>query len=274
MAIQAQFYHTNGGSSSFCDNGFHASGFTDSCFNPQQIHLQQLQQLQQRSQQPYNESQYNLVDPNLLVYNSKALNPPKSFFHLEDIDQYIRLQNEKLRFVLQEVVKQQVSELQNRVESHSFKLLKQKDEEIAKAIKKRVELEDFIKRVETENEGWQKMAQENEATALSLYKTLEEMKEKASYNNNGMVVADDAESWCDERRRDKEEGKVGGNRKGIEMEQITREMMICKSCNCERSCFLFLPCRHLCSCRACDAFLKACPVCTMPKKASIETLIQ
>ncbi|CAL0304275.1 unnamed protein product [Lupinus luteus] len=267
MAIQAQFYHTNGGSNPFCDDGFYTSGFTDSCFNIQQTHLQQLQQFQQRSQQSYNESQYNLVDPNLLAYNSKALNPPKSFFQLEDIDQYIRLQNEKLRFVLQELVKQQASELQNRVESHSFKLLKQKDEEIATAIKKRVELEDFIKRLETENQGWQKMAQENEATALSLYKTLEEMKEKESYNNNEMVVADDAESWCDERIRDKEEGI------GVEMEQITKEMMVCKSCNSERSCFLFLPCRHLCSCKACDAFLKNCPVCTMPKKASIETLI-
>ncbi|XP_019450986.1 PREDICTED: probable BOI-related E3 ubiquitin-protein ligase 2 isoform X2 [Lupinus angustifolius] len=264
MAIQTQFYHTNGGSSPFCDNGFYASGFTDSCFNPQQIqHLQQLQQLHQCSQQSYNESHNNLVDPNLLVYNSKALNPPKSFFQLEDIDQYIRLQNEKLRFVLQELVKQQASELQNRVESHSLKLLKQKDEEIAKATKKRVELEDFIIRLETENQGWEKMAQENEATALSLYKTLEEMKEKAY----------DAESWCDERRRDKEEGIVRGNRTRVEMEQITKEMMVCKSCNSERSCFLFLPCRHLCSCKTCDAFLKDCPVCTMPKKASIETLI-
>ncbi|CAL0334188.1 unnamed protein product [Lupinus luteus] len=267
MAIQAQFYHNNGGSNPFCDNGFYTAGFTDSCFNPQQRHQQQLQQLQQRFQQSHNESHTNLVDPNLLAHNSKALNSRNSFSQLEEVDHYIRLQeqNEHLRFMLQEQGKQQVSALLNRMESHSLKILKQKDEEIAKAAKKRVELEDFIKRLEAENQGWQKIALENEAVALSLYRTLEEMKEKASYNNN---VADDAESWCDESRRDKEEA-IGENRTVVEMEQI----MLCKSCNSGRSCFLFLPCRHLCSCKACDAFLKACPVCTMPKKASIETLI-
>ncbi|OIW05656.1 hypothetical protein TanjilG_23442 [Lupinus angustifolius] len=269
MAIQAQFYHSNGGSNPFCDNGFYTAGFTDSCFNPQQRHQQQMQQLQQRLQQPHNESHNNLVDPNLLAHNSKALNPPNSFSQLEEVDHYIRLQNEHLRFMLQEQGKQQVSALLNRVESHSLKLLKQKDEEIAKATKKRVELEDFIKRLEAENQGWQKIALENEAMALSLCRTLEEMKEKSSYHNN---VADDAESWCDESRRDKEEA-IEENRIGVKMEQITREIMLCKSCNSRRSCFLFLPCRHLCSCKACDAFLKACPVCTMPKKASIETLI-
>ncbi|KAE9620324.1 hypothetical protein Lal_00019870 [Lupinus albus] len=279
MAIQAQFYHTNGESYPFSDNGFYASGLTDSCFNHQQIHhqqqQQQLQQLQQRLQQPCNETHNNLVDQNLIFHDSIPLNPPTSLFQFEDIHQYIRLQNEKLRFMVQEQGKQQISALLNRVESDSFKLLKQKDEEIAKATRKKVELEDFIKRLEAENEGWQKMVQENEAMTLSLYKTLEEMKEKekASYNTN-MIMADDAESWCNEMRREKEEGIVGeNNRIGVEMEHITREMMVCKSCNSGRSCFLFLPCRHLCSCKVCDALLKACPVCTMPKKASIETLI-
>ncbi|KAK7258020.1 hypothetical protein RIF29_32399 [Crotalaria pallida] len=271
MAIQAQFY---GGSSPFCDYPAGGAGFTDSFFNSQQQQQQQhqqQQQLQQRLQQLYNESQRLLVDPNLLVHNSKALNPASnSIPQLEEIDQYIRLQNEKLRIMIQEQGKQQVTSLLNRVEAHSLKILMQKDEEIAQATKKRAELEDFITRLEAENQGWQKMAQENEAMALSLYKTLEEVKEKAYYNNNNNnnngVVADDAESWCDQRRRDKEEG-IG------EVEQIPREMMVCKSCHSGRSCFLFLPCRHLCSCKACDAFLEACPVCTMPKKASIETLL-
>ncbi|OIV99541.1 hypothetical protein TanjilG_17351 [Lupinus angustifolius] len=191
MAIQAQFYNTNDGSYPFCDNGFYVSGLTDSCFNHQQIHHQQLQQLQQRLQQPCNESHNNLVDQNLLVHDSKPLNPPTSLFQFEDIDQYIRLQNEKLRFMLQEQGKQQITALLNRVESHSFKLLKQKDEEIANATKKRVELEDFTRRIEAENEGWQKMAEENEAMTLSLYKTLEEMKEKEN-----MIMRDDAESCC------------------------------------------------------------------------------
>ena len=170
-------------------------------------------------------------------------------------------QNAKLRLMLQEQGRQQVAALLRKLESRSLSMLREKDQEIAQAAKKRVELEDYLRKLEAENQAWQRVAQENEAVALSLHKTLEEMKERASYGFNN-----DAESCCDE-----EEG-TGENGEG-EFEQITREMMLCKSCHSRASCFLFLPCRHLSSCKACDAFLEACPVCGVPKRGSIETLI-
>lgn len=274
MAIQAQFFPSNGGGSPFCDNGYYPGGLSESFFNSQQKqHHQHQQQLQQHClQRSYNESQ-RIVDPNLLLHNSKPLNynSPNFALQLDETDQYIRLQNEELRFMLQEQGKQQVAALVNRVESHSLNILREKDEEIAQATKKRVELEEFLRSLEAENQAWQKMAHDSEAAALSLYKTLEEMKEKAS-NNNG-VVADDEESCCDGRKReDMEEGIVGENKNRVGVGGEF-EMMVCKSCNSGRSCIMFLPCRHLCSCKACEPFLKACPVCRMPKKASIETLI-
>ncbi|XP_061342160.1 probable BOI-related E3 ubiquitin-protein ligase 3 [Gastrolobium bilobum] len=261
MAIQAHMYPSNV-SSSFYNNGYCNVGLLESQFNSQQKHdQQQQQQLEEPLQQLHNESWLRQVDSNLLVYDSKALNSPSFVVQLEkqweEIDQYIRFQNEKLRFMLQEQHKQQVAALLKIVESRSLYILKQKDEEIEQVARKMAELEDFLRRLEMENKEWKKVAQEKEAMVSWLNKTLEEMRER---------VANDAESCCDER-----------SGKELEEEGIAEysgaQVMLCKSCHSRRSCFLFLPCRHLCSCKACDAFLEACPVCRMPKKASIETLI-
>lgn len=179
---------------------------------------------------------------------------------------------------MQEQRRQQVAALLKKVESDVCYALSQKDEQIAEAAKKRVELEEFLTRLEAENQSWRRVAQENEAMVLSLHNTLEQVKERASccFNNNG-VAAEDAGSCCDENMGTEEEG-TGENRAcrggaGGGGEQIPRQTIVCKCCQSRNSCFMFLPCRHLCSCNACEPFLKACPVCRMPKKSSIETLI-
>lgn len=43
----------------------------------------------------------------------------------------------------------------------------------------------------------------------------------------------------------------------------------CRSCGKVESCVLLLPCRHLCVCNACDASLRACPICYSTKNASV-----
>ncbi|KAG5233079.1 BOI-related E3 ubiquitin-protein ligase [Salix suchowensis] len=58
--------------------------------------------------------------------------------------------NERLRLVLQEQKQQQLLLLLRKVESKVMPKLKQKDEEIARAAKRIVELEDFLKRLEFE----------------------------------------------------------------------------------------------------------------------------
>lgn len=183
--------------------------------------------------------------------------------------------------MLQEQRKQQVAALLKKAELDALLMLGQKDEQIAQAAKKRAELEEFLRRLEAENLSWRRVAQENEAMVLSLHNTLEQIKERSSYchthNNNG-AEREDAESCCGESRRNMatEEG-TGENRvpcggKG-EAQQVARTTMVCRSCNSRSSCFMFLPCRHLCSCKACEAFLEACPACRMPKKSSIEALL-
>lgn len=160
--------------------------------------------------------------------------------------------------MVQEQRKQQVAELLGKVELDALYVLSKKDEEIEQAARKRAELEEYLTRLEAENESWRREAQEKEAVVMSLHNTLERLKE-------------DAGSCCDEGRRNM--AMEEGTEENRDAEQITRKMMVCNNCKSRSSCVMFLPCRHLCSCKACEAFLQDCPVCRMPKKSSIEALI-
>ncbi|CAN4107347.1 unnamed protein product [Withania somnifera] len=171
-----------------------------------------------------------------------------------EIDQFTTLQNEKLRWFLNEQKKQQLALIWRKYESKLEFLLKQKDEEIAKAANRTKELEEYLKKMEMENQAWQRIANENEAMVMSLNNTIEQLRESGyCLSTNG----EDAESCCDVHDDEQEQ---------------TRKM-ICKSCICRFSCMIFLPCRHLSSCKACDSLLHQCPVCGIAKKASIEALI-
>ncbi|RDX69007.1 putative BOI-related E3 ubiquitin-protein ligase 3, partial [Mucuna pruriens] len=213
MAIQAQWYPSNSGSQ-FCNNGY-CSGLVDSHVSFQQKHHQQQQQ--QLSEQHLRQLCNGSIDPNLHVYNSKDLNCPMFAIlekqREEEIDQYIKFQNEELRCKLQEHGKQQMIALLRKLEYRSLDILRKKDEEIAQAIKKKLELEEYLRKLEAENKKWQKLAQEKETMALSLYKTLEEMTESGYFLNNGMV-ANDAVSFCDETggREEIEEEATGEKR--------------------------------------------------------------
>ncbi|KAF7810778.1 putative BOI-related E3 ubiquitin-protein ligase 3 [Senna tora] len=223
MAIQAHLYSNNLGFplDLMIENGHgHGNaGFAQSCFNSPQK--------QQRNQNNM------LVDnTNLLFSSSPSSNsmPISQALALQfekqsqDIDRYIKLQNEKLRMMLEEQRKQQVVALVKRVESETIFLMRQKEEEIAQARKKKVELEEFVRRLEQENEAWKKVAQEKEAMVLSLHNTLEQMKERGAYNNNNkngvVVVTDDAGSCCNEEER--EVRNCGGEEE--------RKKMGCKRC--------------------------------------------
>ncbi|CAJ1933704.1 unnamed protein product [Sphenostylis stenocarpa] len=276
MAIQAHWYPNNS-ASPFLNNGYCSAGFIDSGISFQQKHHHQQQQLAQQHLRELCDGSQGTVDPNL----SKALNSPMLAIQFEkqweEIDQYIKSEDEKLRYMIQEHGKQQVIALLKKLEIRSLHILREKDEEIALAMKKRLELEEYLRRLEAENSKWQRLAQEKETMALSLYKTLEEMAEGGNFLNTGAVV-NDAVSCCGETGGIEEMEEEATAEKGLEcggvseLEQITRRggVMLCKSCHSRSSCFLFLPCRHLSSCKVCNASLEACPVCRTPKKATIE----
>lgn len=267
MAIQAQLYTDNlgfslGGSQDLMENN--SCGFNQFCFTAQQQQQQNLQQQQIFPQKIINQ---NLMNHNILPkqYSNITESMPFSQFLATqtekqkiEIDQFITLQNEKLRWVLNEQKKQQLALIWRKYESKLQFLLKQKDEEIAEAANRTKELEEYLKKMEMENQAWQRMANENEAIVLSLNNTIEQLRESGyCLSTNG----EDAESCCDVHDNDDDD------------EQEQTRKMICKSCTCRFSCMIFLPCRHLSSCKACDSLLHQCPVCGIGKKASIEALI-
>ncbi|KAJ8765149.1 hypothetical protein K2173_010640 [Erythroxylum novogranatense] len=310
MAVQAQFPSL--GSQDWMENC--CGGLSTFYFDVQQ-QKQQLQQqlIQQQQQQQCNMQQWQnhqlSKDQNFLfatnlhapfTFRSNPTNPtnntcsnslPSVSFsqtvaaldqkQIQEIDQYIRLQDQRLRLLLHKQRKQQVALLCKNVESKLLPYIKLRDEQIAQATKRKMELEDRLKRLEMDNLAWKRAAQENEAKVVSLNNTIEQLREKAAsccFN----IGVEDAESCCDvdgvEETEQRKRGLVHGDY--IEGEEGKAEkmgtamtMMMCKICNSRNSCILFLPCKHLCSCKACEAFIDSCPVCQTPKKGGIEALM-
>lgn len=161
--------------------------------------------------------------------------------------------------------------LLRKYEEKTVVLLKQKQEEIAKARNRTMELEDFLRKIEIESQTWYRLAKENEAMVENLNNTIEQLKENGCFANE----VEDTESCY---RGEREEGAGENRGQGFEadgenQEQISGKKMVCKSCNSRTSCVVLLPCRHICSCKDCQVSLDSCPVCGMVKKASIEVLI-
>lgn len=150
---------------------------------------------------------------------------------------------------------QQVTTILKNEELNFSYILAQKNEQIVEMRNINMELEEYSTKLESDNQMWRKITYENECMVLSLNNTLEETKRKSCY------YPEDIESCCDMEVLEEETAEIA-----------TSFNMICKRCYLNESTFLFLPCRHLCSCKPCEHFLKACPVCLTGKKTSIEIL--
>ncbi|XP_022751992.1 probable BOI-related E3 ubiquitin-protein ligase 2 [Durio zibethinus] len=175
----------------------------------------------------------------------------------QELDCILQLQNERLRSALREQRKRQLAILLKSMESKALYLMRRKDEDLAKATKKTMELEASLRKAEMEIESWQRLSKANEATVMDLSNTLEQVRESLVWVSN---TAEDAESLFYGSCDTDQQGEVKDESK----------KMACKHCNSRSSCVLFLPCRHLCSCKSCDAFLDSCPVCKSVKEASMK----
>ncbi|AEE86457.1 putative E3 ubiquitin-protein ligase BOI [Arabidopsis thaliana] len=182
----------------------------------------------------------------------------------QEIDQFIKIQNERLRYVLQEQRKREMEMILRKMESKALLLMSQKEEEMSKALNKNMELEDLLRKMEMENQTWQRMARENEAIVQTLNTTLEQVRERAATcYDAGEAEVEDEGSFC------------GGEGDGNSLPAKKMKMSSC-CCNCGSNGVtrvLFLPCRHLCCCMDCEEGLLLCPICNTPKKSRIEALI-
>ncbi|MBA0624068.1 hypothetical protein Godav_009476 [Gossypium davidsonii] len=167
-----------------------------------------------------------------------------------------KTQNERLRSALREQRKRQSAILLKCMESKAMHLIRQKEEDLARATKKTMELEASLRKAEMESHSWQNLAKAKEAMIMDLNNTLEQARESLVWVSN---APEDAESLF----RDQQEGEM-------KQKSNNNNKMACKHCNARSSCVVFLPCRHLCSCKSCETFLEACPVCNSIKEASIK----
>lgn len=147
---------------------------------------------------------------------------------------------------MQEKMWQQALLLQ-RYESKITNLMRRKDKDLEIARNRTIELQNFLVMAEVEAQEWQRKAMDNEAMVIGLT------------NRLGQVRALDVESLCE-----------SSNKECINEEDQQLKKMACKRCKARSLSVVFLPCRHLCCCTACESLLEFCPMCESVKDGSIE----
>ncbi|KAI7731897.1 hypothetical protein M8C21_017008, partial [Ambrosia artemisiifolia] len=200
MAIQARLYSENLVFPFINDDGCGDANPSQDlienacCLND--LYLYNLQQQQQYQPQPAHvnhDSCFNneFNKPMSLQYysSSVAANIQKQN---QEIEGMISLQHEKMRLALQAHKKQQILTILKNYESKSKLLLRQKDEEIKRATKRRIELEEFLTKTDIERQKWQIAAKETEAMVINLNNTIEQLVS----DQNMKKHAEDEGSCC------------------------------------------------------------------------------
>lgn len=104
------------------------------------------------------------------------------------------MQNERLRSALQDQRRQQLAILLKNAETKASYLMRQKEEDLAQARKKTMELETCLRKAQMERESWQRQAGENEAMVVELSNTLEQVRETLVLGSSSR--GQDTESFC------------------------------------------------------------------------------
>ncbi|KAI5420146.1 probable BOI-related E3 ubiquitin-protein ligase 2 [Lathyrus oleraceus] len=184
-----------------------------------------------------------------------------------DIDNLISQQMEKVRMVLEEKRKRETMMIVEAIEIEMMQKMKAKEQEIEKVKRMNTILEERVKTLIMENQIWQELAQNNEATANALRNNLEQILREMK--NDTVAEEEDAESCCENEWRtvvlcaqDKEDGECGSS-------CCCEKKRWCKNCGERESCVLILPCRHLCLCTMCGVTLHTCPICQSFKTTTL-----
>lgn len=147
------------------------------------------------------------------------------------------------------------------VEHGVCKRLKAKDDEILRAKRVNLALEERVRSLSMESQVWRELAQANEATANLLRTNLEhilaaQLQAKEEQQRCDAAAADDAESCCSGESDGPAGPPVGPPR-------------ACRSCGEREPTVLVLPCRHLCLCVGCGRTANFCPICKCSKSGSV-----
>ncbi|KAL6634475.1 hypothetical protein ACP70R_027146 [Stipagrostis hirtigluma subsp. patula] len=186
--------------------------------------------------------------------------------HSVEIDELLRVQNERLRAALEEARRRHLRAVVSAVERAAWRRLRDAEAELERALARNAELEEKLRRMSGEGQEWQIIARNHEAAAAGLRATLDQLLQSPCAGAGGDGDAEDAQSCCFEQERADDDGNQarGG---------MARTRAWCKACGEADACVLLLPCRHLCLCPRCEPAVEACPVCAATKNASLHVLL-
>ncbi|XP_047952349.1 BOI-related E3 ubiquitin-protein ligase 1-like [Salvia hispanica] len=159
-----------------------------------------------------------------------------------EIDHFLHLQSSRLRIAIMEEEARQREIAMQRYEARANALLLHKDQQIAAARGRTIELQRFLKSAEMEAAAWERAARERESAAAELTKQLME-----------------ATSFCFSSSSSTSAKVVG--------------IKNCKVCHGGEASVVLFPCRHICCCRSCEPLLDHCPLCQTLKEATLQVFI-
>ncbi|KAL9673149.1 hypothetical protein QQ045_029402 [Rhodiola kirilowii] len=181
----------------------------------------------------------------------------------QEMNNFVQVQNERLRLQVREKTKRQTIELLQNLNHQATELLQHKDAQIQLANQKTMELQANINRAQSDLDAWKIRADSGKAIAHNLRKASNRAARRQQMlqsqarlnpqldNNNSNVAGAEAEAVAVA-----EVESVGSNTVAALSARFA-----CKVCGQRESCMVMVPCCHLCCCKACVDFVSLCPVC-------------
>lgn len=200
----------------------------------------------------------------------------------EEVHHLIDSQVERMKLALEDKGKKYTRTLLSVIDEGVSKRLKIKDEELDKARKRAMELEERLKQMSLETQLWRNLAKNNELMALNLRQSLEQvvgqmrdqhLQHHLQHPHHHHISREEGcgESEVDDAESCQHFGGGGGEGSFLaDQNKELREQRKCKFCRVNDVCILLLPCRHLCLCRDCEGRLDLCPLCGATKNASVQ----
>ncbi|KAF4366143.1 hypothetical protein CsatB_022231 [Cannabis sativa] len=192
----------------------------------------------------------------------------------EEFDQYMKIQEEQLAKGVRDMKQRHIASFLTAIEKGVSKKLREKDAEIENINRKNRELVERMKQVAMEAQSWHYRAKYNESVVNVLKSNLQQAISQGAADQGkegfGDSEIDDAVSYIDPSNMLSIPGTTINS---LPKNQGSRDTMTCRACKSREVSMLLMPCRHLCLCKECDAFIGACPVCQLMKTASVQVYL-